>query len=128
MGQKAEFSQLISEATVGNFATVSGDYNPLHIDAAYAKTTEFGRPVVHGMYLAALFSRLVGMYLPGRRCLYLSQNLDFVRPVLVGDEVTVVGEVRERHETTRTLAIRTEIKTAQGGTVVRGKALVRVLA
>ena len=79
------------------------------------------------MFLAALFSRLVGMYLPGRRCLYLSQSLDFTQPVFVGDEVEVTGEVVRKQDDTNTLVISTTLKVLPDRLAVRGKAYVKVL-
>ncbi len=126
VGERVVFRHTITVHGLQQFAALSGDLNPLHLDAAYAATTPFGRPIVHGMYLAALFSRLVGMYLPGRRALYLSQTLDFVQPVYVGDELEVVGEVRRKQPATRALVIRTEIKVVPDREVVRGRAHVQV--
>ena len=127
VGARASFRHTLTEQDIDQFATLSGDFNPLHIDEEYAATTQFGQRIVHGMFLASLFSRLVGMYLPGRRCLYMSQSLDFIQPVHVGDEVEVVGEVQHKQDATRTLVIRTEIYVLPDRLAVRGKALVKVL-
>jgi acyl dehydratase len=127
IGDRASFRHTISAQGVGQFATLFGDFNPLHFDAEYAAGTPFGRPIVHGMFLASLFSRLVGMYIPGRRALYLSQSIDFVQPVHVGDEVEVVGEVKRKQLAMRALVIRTEIYALPDRPAVRGKAHVQVL-
>src|SRR6185295_7235732 len=73
VGQSAQFEMLVTEEMVGQFAQLSGDQNPLHVDHQYAAGTSFGAPIAHGMLLASFFSRLVGMHLPGKRALYLSQ-------------------------------------------------------
>ena len=78
------------------------------------------------MLLASLLSRLVGVHLPGRRALYLSQSVDFVQPVYVGDEVEVVGEVIRKQLAMRALVIRTEINASPDRPAVRGKAHVQV--
>ena len=65
VGLKHSFEVIINEELEEDFATISGDFNPLHIDEQYAKKTKFGKRVCHGMVLASFFSRLVGMYLPG---------------------------------------------------------------
>jgi len=127
VGTEAEFSCVVTAEDVRAFANLSGDYNPLHIDPDYARTTRLGRCIVHGMLLAGLFSRLLGMYLPGRRCLYLSQNTDFVHPVYAGDRLRVVGVVHQKQDATRSLTIRTSIANEAGVTVVRGKAHAIVL-
>lgn len=127
VGDAASFRHRISAADLAGFALLSGDCNPLHADPVYAATTRFGRPVVHGMFLASLLSRLVGMHLPGKRCLYLSQSLDFVGPAFVDDEVEVRGSVLQKQEATRTVVLRTEIYAVPDRLIVRGKAHLAVL-
>lgn len=128
VGTSATFIHKITGADVEQFASLSGDFNPLHLNDEFAATTQFGRRIVHGMFLASLFSRLVGMNLPGRYCLYMSQSLDFVQPVYIGEEVKVCGEVIHKQDATNTLVIRTEIYALPDRLSVRGKAHVRVLA
>jgi len=77
VGQKVNFLKKIDEALVKDFAKLSGDFNPLHMNEEYASTTSFGRRVCHGMLLASFFSQLIGMYLPGKNSLYFSQTLNF---------------------------------------------------
>jgi 3-oxoacyl-[acyl-carrier protein] reductase len=108
------------------FAEVSGDFSPLHVDAEYAVQTEFGGCVVHGMLLGALFSQLVGMRVPGRRALYLGQDLTFRRPVLVGETVRAIAKVTAKNEATRVLVLQTEIRGADDRVVVSGTARVKV--
>lgn len=126
-GDTAAFTRRISNDDVVRFSTLSGDFNPLHTDPDYASTTNYKDPVVHGMFLASLLSRLVGMHLPGRRCLYLSQSIDFVSPVYVGDEVQVTATVLKKQTETRTLLLRTEIHVVPDKLALRGKAHVAVL-
>ena len=126
IGDRASFRCTITAQVVQSFAAMTGDLNPIHFEAEHAVSMSFDRPIVHGMLLASLFSRLVGMLLPGRRGLYLSQNVDFVGPVYVGEEVEVVGEVRRKQEATRALVIRTSIDVVPGRAAVRGKAHVQV--
>jgi 3-oxoacyl-[acyl-carrier protein] reductase len=108
------------------FAEVSGVFSPLHVDADYAAQTEFGGCVVHGMLLGALFSQLVGMRVPGRRALYLGQDLTFRRPVLVGETVRAIAKVTAKNEATRVLVLQTEIRGADDRVVVSGTARVKV--
>jgi len=110
VGDTASFSRTITENDVNDFAKLSGDYNPLHMDENYAKTTQFGKRVVHGMFLGALISQLLGMKLIGKRCLYLSQDLQFKKPAFIGDTVKVIGEVKNKSESTHILDILIEIK------------------
>jgi acyl dehydratase len=93
LGQKKKFQITITESMVNEFARISGDYNPLHMDDIYASSTKFNRRVCHGMLLASFFSRLVGMYLPGKNALYMTQSLKFISPCFINDEITIEGEV-----------------------------------
>jgi 3-oxoacyl-[acyl-carrier protein] reductase len=108
------------------YAQVSGDFSPLHVDLDYAEHTEFGRCVVHGMLLGALFSQIVGMQVPGRRALYLGQDLTFRRPVLVGEPVRAVAKVTAKNDATRVLVLQTEIRAVDDRVVASGTARVKV--
>ncbi|WP_068807918.1 MaoC family dehydratase [Thauera phenolivorans] len=90
-GMSAVFSRTISEADILMFAGVSGDTNPVHLDAEYAGTTMFGGRIAHGMLSAAFISAVFGTRMPGPGCIYLSQSLKFKAPVKIGD--TVVAKV-----------------------------------
>jgi 3-oxoacyl-[acyl-carrier protein] reductase len=126
VGQSFEVSRTFTHQDVLAFAAVSGDHSPLHVDAGYAATTEFGKQVVHGVLLASLFSQLVGMRVPGRHALYLGQDLSFRRPVLVGETIRAVAKVSAKSAATRTLVLATEIRSADGKVLVTGSAKVKV--
>src|SRR5580698_7381459 len=93
VGLTKEFSLTITKKMVSDFSKISGDYNPLHMDDAYAKSTKFKNRIVHGMLLSLFFSRLVGMHIPGKKALYLMQDLKFKNPGYIGDQIIVVGKV-----------------------------------
>ena len=126
IGQSKNFQIIVDEALVESFAKVSGDLNPLHMNEEYAKNTKFGKRICHGMLLASFFSRLVGMYLPGVNALYFSQNLNFVNPCYVGDNVTIVGEVIDKSEATKIIKLKTIVKDEQEEILVEGTAQVIV--
>jgi acyl dehydratase len=126
IGDKKRFVVTIDDSLMGNFALISGDYNPLHMDENYVKTTTFKKRVCHGMLLASFFSRLVGMYLPGKNALYFSQTLNFQSPCFVGDQVTVEGEVIEKSQSTKIITIKTTILDKLGKLAVDGVAKVIV--
>lgn len=109
IGLKKEFTIKITESMIADFAKISGDYNPLHMDETYAKSTTFKKRVCHGMLLAAFFSRLVGMYLPGKYALYFSQSLNFQNPCFVNDIITIKGEVIDKSVATYLITIKTSI-------------------
>lgn len=119
---------MIDAATVAAFAQLTGDYNPLHMDKAYASTTEFGERVAHGMLVASFFSTLVGMYLPGRRALFLAQQVQFTKPVRLGERITFRGCVRHKTDALHMLDVDTRAFNEAGDEVVRGWVQVKVLS
>ena len=104
MGQEAEFSKTVTEADIEMYAKVSGDVNPVHMDEDFAKTTIFKTRIAHGMLSAGFVSAILGTKLPGPGCIYLSQSLKFLAPVMIGDTVTaratVTGIVPEKKRVT----------------------------
>jgi len=126
IGLEHYFEVNIDEKLEKDFAKISGDFNPLHMDEKYAKETKFGKRVCHGMLLASFFSRLVGMYLPGKNALYFSQNLNFTGPCFIGDTVIVKGKVIDKSEATKMIKIETTIKNSVGKLLVDGIAQVLV--
>lgn len=86
-GMEASFAKTITDADITMFAGVSGDTNPMHLDADYAGATRFGGRIAHGMLSASLISAVIGTKLPGPGCIYMSQSLRFRAPVKPGDTV-----------------------------------------
>ena len=126
VGNSVSFERIFTEEDVRTFAMLSGDENPLHVDESYAAGTRFKRPLVHGMLAGILCSTLVGMHLPGKRCLYVRQTLSFRNPIFVGDTLLVKGVVSEKIESTRMLSLAISI-TCDGIEAVEGIATVQVL-
>ncbi|WP_287146578.1 MaoC family dehydratase [Aeromonas sp.] len=124
IGQKASLTKRFGAAEVGAFAGLSEDFNPLHLDSAFAATTPFERPIVHGMLLASLFSGLLGQQLPGKGTVYLGQSLSFKQPVFVGDEVTAEVEIIALRADKPIITLATRIVTASGALAVTGEAVV----
>ncbi len=104
VGMTESFAKSVSEEDIVAFADLSGDYNPVHMDQAYAETTMFKGRIAHGMLSAAFISTVFGTKLPGPGCIYLSQSLKFRAPVRIGDTVvatvTVTAVDRERRRVT----------------------------
>jgi 3-hydroxybutyryl-CoA dehydratase len=88
VGQSAERSHVVTEADIAAFAEVSGDFNPVHMDEAFAQATQFKGRIAHGVLSATYISAVLGEMLPGHGAIYISQTLRFRRPVRIGDEVT----------------------------------------
>ncbi len=95
VGDTAEFSKTVSESDVYMYAGISGDFNPAHINEAYAKNTFFKTRIAHGMLSAGFISAILGTQLPGPGAIYLKQELKFVAPVKIGDTITAKVEVIE---------------------------------
>ncbi len=120
IGLSIEFQVTISESMVDNFAKVSGDFSPIHMDDKYAKSTSFGKRVVHGMLLASFLSRVDGMYLPGKHALYLSQSVEFRNPCFIGDTVKVFSKVIDKSKSTKILKTESKITNQQNEILLTG--------
>lgn len=127
VGHTECLSRTITAEDVAAFARLSGDYNALHLDEEFAARTEFAQRVVHGFLSASLLSTLVGMKVPGRGALYLSQKIEFTKPVYIGETVEARATVENIDAETRIVTLRTEITKAPGQCVLRGSAQVKVL-
>ncbi len=128
IGQEMRFDLTVTRQLVREFANLSGDYNPLHVDETFAARTLFKECVAHGMLGGAFFSRLVGMHLPGSRSLYLSQSLNFRKPIYLNTEIVVSGKVVGKSDFRNTVNMAMEIIDKQtGGTLIDGEALVKIL-
>ena len=127
VGECASFTVTVSDGMVDEFASLSGDHNPIHVDKSYARETPFKGRIAHGMLIGAFFSRLIGMHLPGKYALYLSQTLAFHQPLAPGTKISIEGEVTHKTETAKVLVIRTAARDAAGKILVSGEALVRML-
>jgi acyl dehydratase len=109
IGQKKSFELIVTESMLNDFAKLSGDKNPLHMDENYAKSKNFKTRVCHGMLLASFFSRLIGMYVPGQNSLYFSQSLKFQHPCYVNDRIEIHGEVVDKSLATKIVTLKTTI-------------------
>jgi acyl dehydratase len=105
IGQTATYSKLIEARDIQLFAAVSGDVNPVHLDAAFAATTQFGGCIAHGMLSGAIISAAIAMELPGPGTIYLGQTLRFSLPVKPGDTLTVHLQVTEKKDKRRMVTL-----------------------
>ncbi len=121
VGQSASYAKTITEADVILFAGISGDDNPVHINAEYAAETMFKERIVHGMFSAALISAVLGTRLPGPGAIYVDQQLKFKAPVHIGDTVTATARVLEINHERRRVTLET-VCTVKGKVVAEGVA------
>lgn len=122
VGTRDSLSRTLTEQDLLLFAKVSGDTNPVHLDEAFAATTQFESRIAHGMWTASLISCALATKLPGPGGIYLGQELKFMRPVKIGDRVTVELEVLEINERRKRATVSTNVVNQDGKTVVKGKA------
>ena len=95
IGLSATVTRIVTAEGIQAFAEVSGDFNPVHLDEAYAADTMFKQRIAHGILSASYVSSVFGMHLPGPGCIYISQTLNFKAPVHIGSEVVTRVEVQE---------------------------------
>ena len=126
IGMQKSFKIFISEDYLDDFAKLSGDDNPLHMNEEYASSTSFKKRVCSGMFLSSFFSRLVGMYLPGKHALHISQSLNFINPCFIGEMITVEGKVVDKSPATKIIKLETTITNESGKRIIDGKAQVIV--
>ncbi|OEZ63560.1 bifunctional enoyl-CoA hydratase/phosphate acetyltransferase [Duganella sp. HH105] len=124
VGQCARLSRTLGKDDIAAFAAVSGDVNPAHVDPEYADKTLFHGVIAHGMWGAALISRLLGTVLPGPGTIYLSQTLQFLKPVRIGDELRITATVTAKEEAKKHVLLDCEIKNQNGAVVLTGVATV----
>jgi 3-hydroxybutyryl-CoA dehydratase len=96
VGDSARFTKTVTETDIAFFAAISGDFNPVHVDAEWAKHSLFGGRVAHGPLTLALAAGVLGMELPGVGTIAVTNHIDYRRPVYVGDTITTLAEVSER--------------------------------
>ena len=121
-GQTATRTLTLTAEHVRAFAALTGDYNPLHFDEAFAAGTRFGRLVVQGGLTTGLLHALVAMDLPGPGTVFLSQDWKFTAPVYIGDTITAEAEVLSVHATKPVTQMRFTVRRQDGETVLRGEA------
>ena len=109
IGYNKEFQVVITESLVNDFAKITGDFSPIHINENFAKSKKFKGRVVHGMLLASFLSQMVGMYLPGKHASYLSQSLEFHNPCFINDKITISSVITDKSEATKIIKINSEI-------------------
>lgn len=125
VGMEAEYRRIVTERDILGFAEVSGDNNPVHLDADYAALTMFKRRIAHGMLSASFISTVFGTRLPGPGCIYVSQTLNFRAPVYIGDEVAAKVVLNELILAKRRAIFACDCSVA-GKTVLQGEAVLMV--
>ncbi len=127
IGDSASITNTITEDDIETFGDLSGDYNPLHFNEEWAKTTMFKGRIAHGILTAAYISAVIGMKLPGPGTIYLSQSMRFRRPVRIGDIITATVDVKEKDDEKERITLGTIVTNQDGETVLQGEALIMLM-
>ena len=123
-GQQATRTMTIDADVVRKFAEITGDYNPLHFEEAFAAKTRFGRLIAQGGLATGLLHALVAMELPGAGSVFVRQSWKFPKPVYIGDTITAVGTVKSVQAKRRMTEMEFRVTNQNGDVVLEGDALV----
>lgn len=124
VGDSAELSRVVSDGDIGEFVAAVGDLNPVHLDPAFAATTPFKSPIAPGIWTAGLISAVIGTRLPGPGSIYVTQDLQFLKPVRAGETITARVEVVEVVPERNRVRLRTVCVNQRGEEVLTGEAWV----
>lgn len=124
VGDAAEFAKTVTETDIYLYAGVTGDFNPAHVNEAYAKNTFFKGRIAHGMLSAGFISAIIANQLPGPGTIYLKQDLSFLAPVRIGDTITGRVEVLELNQEKNRARLKTTCMNQDGVMVISGEGLV----
>jgi 3-oxoacyl-[acyl-carrier protein] reductase len=127
LGEKAEIKHVVTQSDLEKFVELTGDDNKLHVDKEYAAKTSFKKPVVHGMLGASFISTIIGTKLPGDGALWFSQNIEFLLPVRIGDELTIRAEVIKKLDKLQVIELQTDIFNQDKQKVTAGVARVKII-
>jgi acyl dehydratase len=123
IGDQYRETFIFTQEQVNAFAALSGDNNPIHSDLEYAAQTPFKKPIVHGIFVLSVFSKMIGMTFPGEGTVYMHQDVGFKRPVFPGEEYEAVVTIAEINRERHTAVVATEIRNLATGKIsVEGKA------
>ena len=127
VGDTFTISREITDELIKNFAEVSGDYNPIHLDEEFAAGTRFGKRIAHGMLGASFISAVLGYKLSEQKVVYLSQSLKFTAPVFIGDTVITTATVKNIRSEKGIVTLETICAKQDGMVAVTGQAMVMIL-
>jgi len=126
VGDTASITRLFTDEDVRLYADLSTDHNPVHLDEDFAKQTQFGQRIVHGMLVSSLFSALLGEHLPGHGTIYMSQNIQFKAPVYLNTPVIATVEIVNIREGKPIVTLQTTCVDESGKLLVTGEAVMFV--
>lgn len=128
IGDTYSTSREVTDELIRKFAEVSGDFNPIHLDEEFAKTTRFGRRIAHGMMSGAFISAVLSGEFAGRTVVYLSQTMRFTAPAFIGDTITATATVKNIRAEKGIVTLETICTNQNGEILVKGEAITMVMA
>lgn len=123
-GASASLSMKMTQELVSNFAQLTGDHNPIHVNEEFAKTTKFGRCIAHGAMLNGMFSKIAGTELPGPGSVVLSAQFDYKNPAYIGDEVTATMTIRRYRKDKPIIFMDCKALNQKGESLIEGTAVI----
>ena len=127
IGDSFSRARLVTDELIRAFSELSGDFNTIHLDEEFAKTTRFGQRIAHGMLTGAFISAVLGFEFSERKIVYLSQTMHFTAPVFIGDTVTVTSTVKHIREDKGIVTMDIICTNQNGETLVTGESKVMIL-
>ena len=127
IGDKFSTTREVTDRLIRDFAELSGDHNPLHLDEEYAKATRFRQRIAHGMLSGAFISAVLGNEFRNRNIVYLSQTMRFTAPTFIGDTITTTGTVTAIREDKGIVTLSTECKKQDGQVTLTGESVIMML-
>src|SRR5687768_5366516 len=128
VGDSFSTKRIVTDELIRNFAELSGDFNPIHLDEEFAKNTMFGRRIAHGMLSGAFISAVLGCEFKERKIVYLSQTMKFTSPVFIGDTVTTTATIKNIRTEKGIVTLETTCSKQDGAVAVSGQAMVMILS
>lgn len=126
IGQAYEMNKVFTDQDISTFALLSNDTNPIHLDDNYAKSSVFKRRIVHGFLSSSLISAIIGTKMPGPGSIYLHQEMNFKRPVFIGDNVRALVTVTDINLVKSIVFLDTNCYNEKGDITIEGKAIIKL--
>lgn len=127
VGDSFSIKREVTDELIRGFAELSGDHNPIHLDDDFAKRTQFGRRIAHGMLSGAFISAVLGNEFRSRKIVYLSQTMRFTAPTFIGDTITTTATVTRTRDAKGIVTLSTECKKQTGEVTLTGESVVMIL-
>lgn len=127
IGQEYRMLRKFSKEDVAQFASVSTDFNPIHVDTDYAEKSMFKRNIVHGFLTGSLFSAIIGTKMPGEGSIYLKQDMKFLKPIYVDEEVAAIVSIKDIKTEKRIITLKTVLENHTGELAIDGEAVIKFI-